>query len=284
MIRASMIGLLILSLVALGSLTAQQPGDKDEPPVLLKKKKTDDKKPADKSDDKKLDEKKADDKKSDDKKSDDKKPATKPGEKGEPKDEPEGPDPEAKAKELLAKISKDIESSKERLKDKDTGDATQQVQRDIVKGLDDLIEAMKNPPPQPDQQSNPGAGEQSKGQGQGQSRSQSRQQRSARSQQRGQQSGNPMAKNGQGDQQQQKSQSKAQAGQTSNGATGGNSPPGLDKLADLYKDTWGEYPFRERQEMDAYQKEGYMAKYRELLKQYYSTIAEKGRRPAEPDR
>jgi hypothetical protein len=281
-IRASMIGLLALSLVALGSLTAQQPGDKDEPPpVLLKKKKTDDKKP---------DEKKADDKKSNEKKIDDKKPATKPGEKvgekGEPKDEPEGPDPEAKAKELLAKIAKDIDSAKERLKDKDTGDGTQQVQRDIVKGLDDLIEAMKNPPPQQqqNQQSNPGAGEQSKDKNGQQSRSQSRQQQRSARNQRGQQSGNPMAKNGPDDQQQQKSQSKAPAGQTSNGATGGNSPPGLDKLADLYKDTWGEYPFRERQEMDAYQKEGYMAKYRELLKQYYSTIAEKGRRPTEGDR
>ena len=39
-----------------------------------------------------------------------------------------------------------------------------------------------------------------------------------------------------------------------------------------------------RQEMDAYQKEGYMAKYRELLKQYYATIAEKGRRPTETER
>lgn len=277
MIRASMIGLLALSLVALGSLAAQQPADKDEPPpVLLKKKKADDKKPADKSDDKKLDEKK----------SDDKKPATKPGEKGEPKDEPEGGDPEAKAKELLARIAKDIESAKDRLKEKDTGDGTQQVQRDIVKGLDDLMEAMKNPPPQQqNQQSNPGAGESKQGQGQSQSRSQSRQQRSARSQQRGQpQGGNPMAKNGQGEPQ----GGQPKAGQTGQGGNkpgaGGTSPETLDKLADKYKEIWGEYPFRDRQEMDAYQKEGYMAKYRELLKQYYSIIAEKGRRPAEADR
>ena len=76
-----------------------------------------------------------------------------------------------------------------------------------------------------------------------------------------------------------------QSGQGGNQAgAGGTSPPGLDKLADLYKEIWGEYEKRDRLEMDAYQKEGYMAKYRELLKQYYSTIAEKGRRPAEGDR
>ena len=123
MIRASLLGLLTLSLLALGSLTAQQP-DKDDPePVRLKKVNPADEKPATKPDEKKPD---------------DKKPATKPGEKDAPKDEPEG-DPEAKAKEILARIAKDIESAKERLKAKDPGDATQQVQRDIVKGLDELI-------------------------------------------------------------------------------------------------------------------------------------------------
>ncbi|MFL5245273.1 MAG: hypothetical protein ACJ8FY_24520, partial [Gemmataceae bacterium] len=54
---------------------------------------------------------------------------------------------------------------------------------------------------------------------------------------------------------------------------------GPDKLADLYKDIWGHLPETLRAEMNAYaSREEFMAKYRDLLKQYYTTIAEKGQR------
>ena len=54
---------------------------------------------------------------------------------------------------------------------------------------------------------------------------------------------------------------------------------GPDKLADLYKDVWGHLPETLRAEMNAYaSREEFMAKYRDLLKQYYTTIAEKGQR------
>jgi hypothetical protein len=52
-------------------------------------------------------------------------------------------------------------------------------------------------------------------------------------------------------------------------------------MADIWRDFWGELPATGRQEMDAYQKESYLPKYRELLKQYYSTIAEKARKSTE---
>jgi len=47
-----------------------------------------------------------------------------------------------------------------------------------------------------------------------------------------------------------------------------------DKLADLYKDVWGHLPERLRQEMDLYYREQFMPRYSELLKQYYSSLAE----------
>jgi hypothetical protein len=47
-----------------------------------------------------------------------------------------------------------------------------------------------------------------------------------------------------------------------------------DKLADLYKDVWGTLPDRMRQEMDRYYREQFMPRYSELLKQYYSSLAE----------
>ena len=61
------------------------------------------------------------------------------------------------------------------------------------------------------------------------------------------------------------------------GTGGGRGKDGRGKIADLYKDIWGHLPETLRQEMDAYSREKFMAKYNDLLKQYYSTIAEKGR-------
>ena len=51
----------------------------------------------------------------------------------------------------------------------------------------------------------------------------------------------------------------------------------MSKIADLYKDIWGHLPETLRQEMNQYSREQFMPKYNELLKQYYATIAEKGR-------
>ncbi|MBO0696993.1 MAG: hypothetical protein J2P46_01235 [Zavarzinella sp.] len=47
-----------------------------------------------------------------------------------------------------------------------------------------------------------------------------------------------------------------------------------EKLADLYKDVWGQLPDRLRQEMDLYYREKFMPRYSELLRQYYAALAE----------
>ena len=52
----------------------------------------------------------------------------------------------------------------------------------------------------------------------------------------------------------------------------------FNKLADVYKEVWGHLPESLRQEMNAYSREQFMAKYEDLIKQYYARIAEKSRR------
>jgi hypothetical protein len=50
------------------------------------------------------------------------------------------------------------------------------------------------------------------------------------------------------------------------------------KLAEMYKDVWGHLPEKMRQEMDSYFKERFMPRYNDLLKQYYSSIAEQNKK------
>jgi hypothetical protein len=55
-----------------------------------------------------------------------------------------------------------------------------------------------------------------------------------------------------------------------------NNPP--DRNADLYKDVWGHLPETIRAQMNAYSgREEYMSKHRDLIKQYYRTLAAQGR-------
>jgi len=54
-----------------------------------------------------------------------------------------------------------------------------------------------------------------------------------------------------------------------------------DKLADLYKDVWGQLPDRMRQEMDLYYREQFMPRYSELLRQYYAALAEQRKKGPE---
>jgi hypothetical protein len=282
-IRKLGLAALTFALIAMLSPAGQEPpADKPEPPVKLEKKvrpKTpDDAKPDDKPAPKVKEEPKNDAKV-----------------KGEPKDKTDpGPDPEQVIKEILDRIGKNMRAAEERLKAKDSGDGTQQVQRDIVQDLDKLIKQEENAQQQQDQDQN--QQQQQAGMGGGQpkqgGKSSSRSQRSARgkSGQQGQGQGQgqvqgQQAKGGQEKGQQGQGQGQGQGGSGNDGGMGGTSPAGVNKLADLYKDIWGELPLALRQEMDAYQKESYMAKYKELLKQYYATIAEKGRRQnVDPDK
>ncbi len=77
-----------------------------------------------------------------------------------------------------------------------------------------------------------------------------------------------------------KQQTQSQKGSNGGGGNGRRDEK-MSKIADVYKDIWGHLPQTLRQEMDQYSREQFMAKYNELLQQYYATVAEKGRRKSE---
>jgi hypothetical protein len=51
-----------------------------------------------------------------------------------------------------------------------------------------------------------------------------------------------------------------------------------NKLAEMYKDIWGHLPETMRAEMSTYKRDEVMKKYEELIRQYYTTLAEKSRK------
>lgn len=240
MTRRALAGILALALTAFVSADNPKP-DAPEPPVRLKKKV----RPNPQAD------KKPDPKKDDEPK--EKKPSE------------NSPEPADNEKEILERIEKNIRDSTERLGKKDTGEGTRQAQREAAKDLDALIEhTRRQQQRQQDQPANPGAsaGRKSKNQQRPGASSPSRRERRSRPGGSRNQP-NPSAKTNPGKNQ---------------GGAGADDNGGASKMADLYKDVWGHLPEAVRLEMDTYSRERFMARYRELLKQYYSTIAERDRR------
>lgn len=182
-------------------------------------------------------------------------------------DEQAPAEPEQDPKEIIGRISKNMDSSKDRLSQRDPGDGTQQIQRDIVKDLNALIEQSKRQQQQQQQQQQGGQG------------SSSQQRRTQQASQR-KNSGRPGA-NASGSEKKQGQTSQPQPQQTPGqnpGAGGAGAKKNAAPNADLYKDIWGHLPEKFRMEMDAYSRVEFMSKYNDLLKQYYTTIAEKGRK------
>lgn len=266
--------LIAASVLCAGLSLAQAPSDPpDEPPVRLKKKnktepdKTEPKKPP-MQEEKKEPPKKADE-----------------------KEEPEPPAPQEDEAEVLARLAKNVERAEERIANKELNDGTRQLQEDILKDLDSLIRAAENPQGGSDNENQDQAnnGEKSKSQSGGSMGKQtgrpSSSSRASRNKQgRGSRQANKSSKqNGSNSGGQQgNSQPNGQSDQqpNSNGGGGGKSQDKLqDKNADLYKDIWGHLPESLRAEMNAYSNDKqFMAKYDELIKRYYRSSAEQGRR------
>lgn len=286
MIRLMSTGLFVLSTLLAGISLADDP---TEPPIRLKKK---DRPKAELPAEPKLEPKPE--------KPDPmpEKPEPKPrlGDPKDPADDPAPLTPEDDEKEKLARVSKNMRASEERLGKKDPGKETLQIQRDILKDLDTLIEQnqrsqsqsnqdQQNQQNQLDQQPNaqrqPGqkqAGQQGLTRPRTEDRREAR--RNSKSRSQGQQAG---SRPGQGQQQSRAGQqpqqgNSMQPGQGNQGGQGNGGQKDAGRIADLYKDIWGHLPEAMRMEMDAYSREKFMAKYNDLLKQYYATIAEKGRR------
>jgi hypothetical protein len=239
-----------MTLIACGLAAADDPPpDQNEPPVRLKKKVKPQPDPT------------AEKKPEPPKKSEPPKKDGPPSKSREAKDDAdaEAADMEQKLKEITERLSKNLHTAEKKLKEKDPGDNTQQVQRDIVKDLEDLIEQTKRQQQQQQQSSS-----------------------SSSSQQRNQQARrNKMRQNQAFSQQPQNQESQAQNQQGKNARGGNSREEQMSKIADLYKDIWGHLPETLRQEMNQYAREQFMPKYNELLKQYYATIAEKGRQKSE---
>jgi hypothetical protein len=229
--------------------------DQPEPPVELKKKKR-----PDSPDDKPMPKDTAPKKDAEPKKDGEPKKG------GDPKDDPP-PAPAEDDKQILERINKNLKEAEERLKKKDTGDATRQTQKDIVIDLEALIKQSEQQ--QAQNQPQGGASSNSKNSKDQASGKSSRSKRSSSGNSERQPGDSSQTKQGNGN------------GNSSQGGAGKNGGDGVDKLADVYKEQWGNLPETLRMAMDVYSREQFMSKYSELLKQYYSTIAERKRRGEE---
>jgi hypothetical protein len=207
-----------------------------------------------------------------------------------------------KRKELISRIGKNMEQSGERLGKKDPGDATRQIQGDIVKDLDALIDQNKKQQQQQQQQQQQASNSSSKSKSNnGKSSSSS----SSSSQNNKAEPSPSQSKSGGGQEPQGQAKDpgkdgkEQQPGQAKKDDQNGQGQPGPARekgkdgqgllgrakeaqgkgiLAELFRDTWGHLPELRRQEMDAYSRDRFLHKYEDLLKQYYRTISEQSNR------
>lgn len=287
MIRRVVVGLLSVAFLIAGLAIAQEPPGGDDPPVRLKKKNKPDAVEKGKEDQPKPADPPKDEPKDKDPKDKDPKEGA----------EPAVPDePEMDESEVLNRVGKNMRTSEDRLANRELTDGTRQVQDDILKDLDSLINQMKNGGGGADNQNQneqqqagdeqkQGGGKQNQGGktkiGMGRKGGKGGQQQQAKAGQ-GKKPGSGQGQGAQGQQQANAGQGQKPQqtqGGANQGGGGGQSQPGdAMKLAELYKDRWGELPETMRAEMNAYSREQFMAKYNDLIKQYYSTVAEKSRR------
>jgi hypothetical protein len=238
------------------ALWAQRPGEPEDPPVLKKKDKPAAEDPVPPKDG-------------------DKKPEDK------PKDDAKGPPapPEESAEDVLQRVANNLRTAEDRLANKELGDGTRQVQDDIIKDLDSLInKAEQQPPPDGggqggDAASDPMGGGKAGGQ-QGMNGRQGEKNGGAGGRRRtarrnggtGVRPGDP--------------QLTRNPGGGANPGGGGVDGPGVpNKNADVYKDDWGRLPETLRASMKAYANtKANIPEYDILAEQYKNTIRDEARR------
>jgi hypothetical protein len=197
----------------------------------------------------------------------------------------DGPDrttePPEDPEKLRERIARDMQSAEEKLKAHDPGAETQRFQDRALKNLEKLLDQARNPPPS-DQQQQQQQSQQSKGKmggrpKNGQQQAQNLSRREQRQQRRQQMARTQQRPDGQRsqDQDMQDPQGTGANPPLQGGFTGVGK---VDRLADVAKDIWGHLPETLRQEVDHYYRDQFMPRYRELLQQYYSRLAEQERR------
>ncbi len=225
-----------------------------------------------------------------------------------PDEKPDGDEPDDVAK-LADRIGKNAKGVTEKLGEQDTGDATRRDQQKLKQDLDKLIDLLQNQPPPPmsndsSQQPPPpsgGGGMGNKGGnpppmggGSGQQKPMGGSRRSGSGRK---QEGQPMPMGGTGDKQPMPMGNKGEQpmpagakpddkGQPMNAqptgdkggdaaGTGGKATPTLPLAETIAKDFWGHLPEVPRQRMMQFFKEQYNSRYKDLLPDYFSTLAEK---------
>jgi hypothetical protein len=201
-----------------------------------------------------------------------------------PEPKPGETTPDDKTRELLARVARNMESSEDRLKNRDPGEKTRAIQDQIIKDLDELIRKAQE---EKDQESK---SQQSAGSSQGDPSKTSQDRRSKRNSSQQQAKPKPGAKKqdsqasqGQpaGGQGKSNKEKQSKGGSSMAGGGGNSSAQKKNTIADLFRDVWGHLPEQKRQEMDAYSRERFMPRYDELLRQYYRTLAEQSRKKDE---
>jgi hypothetical protein len=214
--------------------------------------------------------------------------------------------PAEKAEDIIARVKKNMTASESRLEKKDVGDKTREIQQDIVRDLDELINQAQNSEssggssksrpqlasskpgkigsqgqPQtgkasgnkPAQGNKPGQGDGPKDKGEkGNTPMNGKDPKEGNGK-----DGKGTDKEGDGKDGKGKDQKEGDAGgKDGNGGGGNTTAKEKNTVADLFKDVWGHLPAAKRMEMDAYSRERFMGKYEDLLREYYRTIAERG--------
>lgn len=202
--------------------------------------------------------------------------------------------------EILSRIAENTKRSEERLANKELGEGTRQVQKDIIDDLDKLINKQQNQQnqggggggaqqQQQNKEQNPMGGGQPQGGAKPQGGKQGKQGGQKNQGRRGPLSRKPggrRGQNGKQDQQQLTKKPQNQQGDPKQGKGGkdpkfggnggetGKDPNAKEKEFDL----WGHLPERERMLMNRYFREKFMEKYEDETRKYYRRIAEKSRK------
>jgi hypothetical protein len=201
-------------------------------------------------------------------------------------------EPPAEAKKEPVDVAKTAErivqnanEAGKRLGAKDPGEGTRKIQDEILKDIDALIRKAQEPPPESNMgggmsnmgggMSNMGGGMSKQPMGNNESGGPlSRQERRERSKQ------NASANNGMAQRPQPMSdptrpEGKGSAGPFDSATNRIESKAAPPRITDVYKEVWGHLPEKMRQEMDLYFRDRFMPRYSDLLRQYYSSLAER---------
>jgi hypothetical protein len=206
-------------------------------------------------------------------------------------DPPVAPEPK-KEKEVVdvaktaERIVQNAAEAGKRLGAKDPGEETRKLQQETLKDIDALIRKAQEPPSEQNMSggmSNMGGGMSSMGGGM------------TKQPMSNEGSGGPLTRN-------ERRERAARQNAGNNGAIAQRPPPMSDptrpdaksgmgpvdgpdnrvdskaampRIPDVYKEVWGHLPEKMRQEMDLYFRDRFMPRYSELLRQYYSSLAER---------